>query len=132
MNSEIKGIGWSVLRIVDPDTAYGGFEYTIGNHERGLAELLVFCHDGKLINDICEKMRNRNRPFEHGELVDAGCRQHFKVVNARRRAHDEYTIQVGEYYRTKTTACNKYWCRISRVGFRMGLVAHIRTACRPS
>jgi hypothetical protein len=84
------------------------FNYTIGNHERGLPELLIvypgskagYERFGGILNDAGKIQRERGTPFEHGELVSLGGRLPVRIVDATARAKAEYTFGVGRYYET--------------------------------
>jgi hypothetical protein len=81
------------------------FMYTIGNHEKGLPELLIV---GKfvsppvagLLNYLGAKMRaDGGLPIG---LVDVGAKCPIKIAPATNvHVGDDYTIQVGQYYGTE-------------------------------
>jgi hypothetical protein len=82
--------------------------YTIGNHEKGLPELIAVYPGGKKmgerfagsLNRAGEIQRERGTPFEHGELVSLGGRLPVRIVDATARAKAEFTFGVGRYYGT--------------------------------
>lgn len=88
----------------DPDDALP-FIYTIGNHERGLPELLVVGHADDdhmwILNFLGDLQRSRGKPFEHGELVSLGGTLPVKVMEAGPIGREGYAVQVGVYYRTQ-------------------------------
>lgn len=79
--------------------------YTIGNHERGLPELL-FTGDtddawADVLNRLGHIMREQRRDaFRHGELVSVGGKFPVKIVNTSARAKLEFTLVAGQYYTT--------------------------------
>jgi hypothetical protein len=73
------------------------FSYTVGNAIVGLPELLVIgTTNGAFLNILSEKMIERGAAFDDGELVSLG-RGPLKIINADERAHNDYTIQAGQY-----------------------------------
>ncbi|MGH6939392.1 DUF4262 domain-containing protein [Hypericibacter sp.] len=90
-----------MLTADDPPDARA-FIYTIGNHERGLPELLLIgplqSYSAHIVNLLGEIQRQRGRPFDHNELVDYGARLPARLVNAGRLGREEYAIQVGVFY----------------------------------
>ncbi len=80
------------------------FVYTIGNHERGLPELLLIgpADDTTtwILNFVGKQQRGRGRPLEHGELVHLGGTYPVRIVDAGRIGREEYAVQVGTFYRT--------------------------------
>ena len=103
---EITKHGLAVIAVPDPDGRAPTFLYTIGNHERGLPELIwvgtgdpkAFCG---VLNHASEIQRERASAFAHGELVSLGGRLPVKIVDATVRAKADYTFQVGHYYDTE-------------------------------
>jgi hypothetical protein len=94
-----------VMRTADAPPEFVPFTYTIGNHERGLPELLLignFDHGvvGYLLNTLGKQQRDRGKAFEPDELVDTGGEFPVKMMlpdlDVVRR---DFTIQVGQYYR---------------------------------
>jgi Domain of unknown function (DUF4262) len=45
-----------------------------------------------------DMMIERGAPFADGELVNPGGKFPAKIVNASRRAQDDYTIQAGQHF----------------------------------
>jgi hypothetical protein len=88
----------------DPDD-FLPFVYTIGNHEAGLPELLLIGDSGdlgpRILNILGRMQRERASAFGHGELVDFSARLPARLSDARARGRDEYSVQVGVYYRTE-------------------------------
>jgi len=99
--------GQHLMRILltedDPQDALP-FVYTIGNHERGLPELLLigFAEPGFLdiLNRLSEIQRERNIAFCHGELVDLGGTYPVRIVDAGAVGREEYAVQVSVFYGT--------------------------------
>ena len=88
----------------DPDNALP-FVYSIGNHERGLPELLILGHADDdhmwILNFLGDLQRNRGKPFHHGELVSVGGTLPVKLVTTGPIGREEYAVQVGVYYGTE-------------------------------
>lgn len=79
------------------------FVYSIGNHERGLPEVLIVGHLHPrdmvdLGNAFSEKMQELGRGFTDGELIDLGGAVPCRAVHCRPSVRDEYTIQAGQYF----------------------------------
>ena len=91
----------------DPDDVLP-FIYTIGNHERGLPELLIIGNadndDVWALNFLGRLQRNRGAAFQHGELVSLGGALPVKLVDAGSIGREEYAVQVGVYYDTENFA----------------------------
>ena len=78
------------------------FSYTIGNHERGLPELLVIGSiKGTYLNEMSERMIKQGKAFDHGEVIETNGKYRIKIINATYEAHESYTIQAGVYYKTQ-------------------------------
>ncbi len=81
------------------------FVYSIGNHERGLPELLLIGEDEDMIaralNALGEVQRERGTPFRHGELVDFTAKFPALIIDAGARGREEFAVQVSVYYRTE-------------------------------
>lgn len=81
------------------------FIYTIGNYERDLPELFVIgaCSQAfaEILNELCEKMRERGRAFDNGELVNLGGKYPLKMVDVPMEVCEDFTLQVGRYYHVK-------------------------------
>lgn len=80
------------------------FIYTIGNHQRNLPELLIVGGGqafGGILNHLCEKMRERGRAFDNGELVSLGGAYPVKIVDVPTEICEPFTFQVGRYYQVK-------------------------------
>jgi Domain of unknown function (DUF4262) len=92
------------------------FSYTIGNHLQGLPELLVIGPStGRYLDSLSMQMVKRGRAFDHGEIINIGLnaakfgftdndKLRVKIVNASRKANEEYTIQAGQYFETEDYA----------------------------
>ena len=100
IDGDVKRDGRSVMCIGGEEDS-PPFCYTIGNALVGLPELLMIGsikeQDANLLNRLSLKMLERHAAFDDGELVDAGTVLPLKVINADKRAHDEYTIQAGQH-----------------------------------
>lgn len=81
------------------------FVYSIGNHERGLPELLLVGSADelvlRLVNHLGDIQRQRARPFIHEERVSLGGNFPVRILDVGKAAHDEYTVQAGVYYGTE-------------------------------
>ena len=97
----IRRYGWQLQGVMGDEDNFP-FIYSIGNQEVGLPELLMIGshRDGSALNALCKIMRENNRPFENGELIDWGGKFPLKSINAGDEAKDKYTLFVGAYYRT--------------------------------
>lgn len=80
------------------------FIYTIGNHEKGLPEILIIgncnAHFASILNDLGNMMRKRGRAFENGELVNLGGQFPLKIVDIPLSVGAEYVMIVESYYDT--------------------------------
>ena len=85
------------------------FSYTLGNHEKGLPELMIvypgrkemYEHCSGALNRAGEIQRERGTPFEHGEIVTLSeGKIPVLMVDASARAKVDYTHGVGRYYST--------------------------------
>lgn len=81
------------------------FVYTIGNHDRGLPELLLIgsCEGaiGHVLNDLSEQMIAMGSAFKDGDTPSFGgdpSNMAVRVIRARPEVKDEYTIQTGQHY----------------------------------
>jgi hypothetical protein len=54
-----------------------------------------------VLDDLSQTMIERGSAFADGELVKLGGKYPFKIIDADQRAHDEYTIQAGQYHDTE-------------------------------
>ena len=88
----------------DPDDALP-FTYTIGNHERGLPEILLigWCDDiaVRIVNILSRMQRDRKKGFQEGELVDYGAKCLARMIDGGSKGCAEYAFGVGTYYRVK-------------------------------
>lgn len=107
IRAHIDSHGQHLMRVLltaqDPADALP-FVYTIGNHERGLPELLligsaepVFLN---IVNMLGEVQRDRGRAFRHLELVDLGGSFPVRILDAGRAGRETYAVQVGSFYGT--------------------------------
>ena len=86
--------------------AYIPFIYTVGNYQIDLPELLVMGSDraDPILNAVCKFMREINRPFDDGELLEFGDICILKSLNVGDEAKKEYTDYIGDYYGIKDYA----------------------------
>jgi hypothetical protein len=76
-----------------------GFSYTIGNHLKGVPELLVVGHShADFLNGLSVLMCATGKAFEDGKTINMGGRTPVKVIRANAAVRDEYTVQAGEYF----------------------------------
>jgi hypothetical protein len=101
----IERQGQSLVSVFDDqesaDSGEPPFVYTIGNHERGLPELLlVGAEAGEILNPLGYMMREQRRaPFRHGELVSLGGKFPVKIIDTTPEAK-HFAAHVGIYYGT--------------------------------
>lgn len=76
------------------------FQYTIGNHDKSLPELVLIgsSDDTHILNAMSDIMIGRKGPFRDNELVSLGGQYPLKVIKAHQVAKDEYTFQATNYY----------------------------------
>lgn len=94
------------------------FIYTIGNHSKGLPELLVIgdCSGsmGHILNRLSEQMIERGKAFDDGEMVrpfpDSERVMALKVIKASPVVKELYTIQVGQALGTEDYAVMQVVC----------------------
>ena len=92
--------------IVSIPDATPPFSYTIGNHECGLPELLLFdltlSEDtaSTILNRLGRIMRDRRKAFDHGEMASLGGKCPVKIIDTSREVKEEFTLFVGVYYGT--------------------------------
>ncbi len=76
------------------------FAYTVGNHSKGLPELLIVGigpkTGGGLLNDLSDLMLSRGRAFEDGERPDLGMPIRCAVIEASDKVKQEFTILVDD------------------------------------
>jgi hypothetical protein len=97
----INRSGRSILGVFPCEGEDGySFAYTIGNHLKGLPELLVIgTTNGAFLNDLSQMMIDTGRPFLNGQLVRIGdARLPVKIIRANSTAQADYTIQAGQYF----------------------------------
>lgn len=99
IEANIAAHGQHLLGVMD-----GGepFLYTIGNHARGLPELLAVGVDPSVfagvLNHLGRMQRARGRAFEDGEILDLGGRFPVKAVMCGPAGIEDYAIQAGVHY----------------------------------
>jgi hypothetical protein len=82
IENDVRQSGRSVMCIFG-DADGPTFAYAIGNALKGLPELLlVGTTKGELLNDLSQKMIDRGRAFDDGELVSLGGKFPLKVITA--------------------------------------------------
>jgi hypothetical protein len=75
------------------------FSYTIGNHLKGLPELLVIgTAQGFFLNTLSHLMIAAGHGFKDGETVRTSGGKEVKLIRANAFAREEYTIQAGEHF----------------------------------
>lgn len=75
--------------------------YTIGNTRKGLPELIIVGpfnprQSQAVLNDLSEKMIERGRAFDEGELVSLGGKYPVAVYRASEAIKPEVTCQAGQ------------------------------------
>lgn len=100
----ISEYGQAIIGVGRGDTS-PPFVYSIGNHEKGLPELLLIggFHGPyvTVVNLIGSIMRDRGTKFTNGEIVDFKAKYPVKLIDASELAKTEYTVQAGQYYETE-------------------------------
>jgi hypothetical protein len=89
------------LVLVGADGRDPGFVYTIGNAERGLPELLaVGVAAAVAMNALGAIMREMDRRFADGAVVDIGGKCPVRVIDACPTVKRKFTIQAGRFLET--------------------------------
>jgi len=98
IETDVRECGRSVL-CIGGEEDLPPFAYTIGNSLVDLPELLIIgTREGALLNDLSEKMLDRGRAFDDGELVNLGGKFPVKIITTNDvRAQSEFTIQAGQF-----------------------------------
>jgi Domain of unknown function (DUF4262) len=77
------------------------FMYTVGNHERGLPELLIVGTSDPMFADVLNRLgniqRDRGTGFADEELVSVGGQFPLRIVDAGEIGRREYATFVGIY-----------------------------------
>jgi len=110
--------GRSVLCVgADVDTP--SFAHTIGNALKGLPELLIIgTHKGALLDDLSQKMIERGRAFDDGELVSLGGKFPVKIITTNdARAQSEFAIRPVSSSIARITLCSKFLSAIATGAF---------------
>ncbi len=106
VQENIRLHGQHLMGVIATEEGEMPFVYTIGNHQRGLPELLFVGAAGgdfgRMLNFLGEMMRERGKAFYDGEQVSLGGKFPVKIVEAGARARADFTIQVGQYYGTQS------------------------------
>jgi hypothetical protein len=106
VRDNIKRTGRHIMYVFpnedDPDKMNGYFGYSIGNTNKGLPELLLVGNIEPrymmaLINTLSQKMLDRGRKFDDGELVDLGGKIPMCIVDASDEVKDRFTIQCENF-----------------------------------
>jgi hypothetical protein len=81
------------------------FMYTIGNHARGLPELLIVDTDlagfADVLNRLGKIQRERRTAFRDEELISIGGKFPLRIVDAGETGRTQYATFVGIYYGTQ-------------------------------
>jgi hypothetical protein len=98
--AHIKREGRSIVAVFVAEEDDGPpFSYTIGNHLKGLPELLVIgTAQGVFLNTLSHLMIAAGHGFEDGETVRMLGSKEVKLIRASAAAREEYTIQAGEHF----------------------------------
>jgi hypothetical protein len=95
---------WIVVPLKDGPPGEFPFAYTVGNHERGMPELLVTgpvsSDMGRWLNYLGEMQRERNQGFEEGEIVRFDHGLALKMADAGSRGRNECAIGVSAFFDT--------------------------------
>jgi uncharacterized protein DUF4262 len=106
IKKQIKQEGFAIIDVFPDGPNQDWFHYTVGNHSRGLPEILVIGGDQRTagpLSSLTRIMHKRNAAFAGGELVSMGGKHPVKVVNANcAEVHDLYTCAVGRHYETES------------------------------
>jgi len=81
------------------------FMYTVGNHPKGLPELLLIgtIELGAMLDALSRKMIERNRAFDDGELVPLkGGKFPVSLIDTADAVKDSFTIQAGQHFGHET------------------------------
>src|SRR5258708_22779378 len=118
LREKIQEHGRWILYVFPTDNTEGPpFAYTIGNHEKGLPELLVVgTEKGGFLNDLSAIMVNRGKQFADGEIVDLGGTFPGKVVDANPDVRERCTIQVGQYTAMRRMQFRKFSIQTRKAG----------------
>lgn len=105
MLADIERTGRSVQKVFalpgSPDPVNEAFQYTVGNGDRNLPELLMIglFDDDYILNYLSGLMLERGRPFEDGELVEIGAKCPVYLCEASDGVKDGYTLGASSYHR---------------------------------
>ena len=88
---------------IGPEDKSPPFSYTIGNHVKGLPELLLIGpwnpkHSQAALNTLSEMMIERKHGFANGELVNIGGEHSMQIWDTTVIAKLQYTLQCTEYF----------------------------------
>ena len=96
---------WSVTVAEGDPPGSLAFCYTVGNHGRGLPELMITgpiaSSFGPVLNMLSKIQRERGNGFEHGELVNLGGKYPVRILDAGDAGRTEWATYVGNYYDTE-------------------------------
>ena len=98
--AHIERAGRTIIAVFPTEEDPGvPFAYTIGNHLKGLPELLVIgTAQGVFLNTLSHLMIAAGHGFEDGETVRMLGSKEVKLIHASAAAREEYTIQAGEHF----------------------------------
>lgn len=125
----IARYGRTIIGVGGGDAGEPPFSYSIGNHLKGLPELLIIgsCQ-APYLNEMSRLMIARGRPFDEGELVKTltlllPMKAHH--VGAR-VAWDEYCVQAESISGTTTIRSRRWCCPTKRAAFPATTVVRSR------
>ena len=102
--SNIAMHGRQIIGVI-PEPRKTGFSYTIGNHIKGLPELLIIGNFnphmmGQALNKLSEMLIERGKPFDNGSSVSLGGAMSLMAWDTQPEAKTRFTIQASEYFGT--------------------------------
>lgn len=106
IKKQIKQKGFAIINVfpAEDDNEKSWFHYTVGNHGRGLPEILAIGGDRRMggpLTSLSKIMHERNSAFADGELVSLGGKYPVKVINVNcAEVRDLYTCTVSRHYGT--------------------------------
>jgi hypothetical protein len=113
IEENIASHGRHLMAVFGDETAMvHPFVYTIGNHTKGLPELLMIgsCDNaiGHILNNLSEQMISQGGAFSNGEIVHPfpGNEKVFglKIIKANPEVKEIYTVQAGQALQTEDYA----------------------------
>jgi hypothetical protein len=96
---------------VSPEKGTPGFIYTIGNHLKGLPELLLIgpcdAAASNLLTSVAMGLEDQNTPFLHGSFLKVdGFKHKMQIWNCGLKAKLLYTVQATQYYLSRELDTN--------------------------